>query len=378
MIPLSILVTGKGTVSERITGRRGRRPSNFTTPLRPIVFWNMTYNCNLYCAHCYINAAPGRGGELGVEEKLRIAEMLWEHGIPHVVLSGGEPLVAKGFWEVSERLSELGRPTMSLSTNGTLINGRVASRLSDLGFKYVGVSIDSINPELHDKFRGARGAFERAVKGIKTLIDHGLPVGVRTTITRWNVRETPRIVDFTVKLGASRLALYILDTVGRGALIRKDLPTVNQLRWMLDVLVEKAREYEGVLEILLVRFNQGGIYLARKLSSTREEERALLEVVGSQGDCGRKAVSIYPDGTVKPCQFIDYITIGDLRRQHISEILSPSNPKLRPFLEVHRHLRGPRCSQCPYKAYCGGGSRGRALALTGDFWGDDPLCPLYS
>jgi radical SAM protein with 4Fe4S-binding SPASM domain len=79
---------------------------------------------------------------------------------------------------------------------------------------------------------------------------------------------------------------------------------------------------------------------------------------------------------VKPCQFIDYVTIGDLKRQHISEILSPDNPKLKPFLEVHRMLRGPRCSRCPYKEYCGGGSRGRALALTGDFWGDDPLCPV--
>ena len=258
MIPVSVLVTGKGTVSERITGRRGRRPSSFSTPIRPIVFWNLTYNCNLYCLHCYINAAPGRGGELGVGEKLRVAEMLWEHGIPHVVLSGGEPLVARGFWEVAGRIAELGRPTMSLSTNGTLIDGRVASRLADLGFRYVGVSIDSVRPEVHDRFRGARGAFDRAVRGVKALIDQGIPVGLRTTITRWNVREVPEIVDFTAKIGASRLALYVLDTVGRGVLVKEDLPSVEQLKWMLEVLVEKAREYEGVLEILLVRFNQGG------------------------------------------------------------------------------------------------------------------------
>ncbi len=377
MIPVSVLVTGKGTVSERITGRRGRRPSSFSTPIRPIVFWNLTYNCNLYCLHCYINAAPGRGGELGVGEKLRVAEMLWEHGIPHVVLSGGEPLVARGFWEVAGRIAELGRPTMSLSTNGTLIDGRVASRLADLGFRYVGVSIDSVRPEVHDRFRGARGAFDRAVRGVKALIDQGIPVGLRTTITRWNVREVPEIVDFTAKIGASRLALYVLDTVGRGVLVKEDLPSVEQLKWMLEVLVEKAREYEGVLEILLVRFNQGGVYLAKKLAKSPEEERALLELVGSQGDCGRKAVSIYPDGTVKPCQFIDHVTVGDLRRQHLSEVLTPENPLLRPFLEAHKHLRGPRCSRCPYKAYCGGGSRGRALALTGDFWGDDPLCPLH-
>jgi MoaA/NifB/PqqE/SkfB family radical SAM enzyme len=258
VIPVSILVTGRGTVSERITGRRGRVPSRFSSPIRPIVFWNLTYNCNLYCEHCYINAAPGRRGELSLEWKLRIARMLREHGVPHVVLTGGEPMVAEGFWELAEELSSYRRPSVSLSTNGTLIDSRAASRLAELGFKYVGVSIDSLNPELHDKFRGVKGAFQRALRGIRALVDHGVPVGIRTTITRWNVEEVPRVVDFTAKVGAERLALYVLDTVGRGALIKDALPTPRQMAWLLDRLVEKAREYEGVVEILLVRFNQGG------------------------------------------------------------------------------------------------------------------------
>lgn len=97
-------------------------------------------------------------------------------------------------------------------------------------------------------------------------------------------------------------------------------------------------------------------------------------MINSQGDCGRKAISIYPDGKVKPCQFIDWIDIGDLRIQKLREILTPDNPTLKTFLEIYRHLRGARCSKCPFKLICGGGSRGRALALTGDFWGDDPAC----
>lgn len=376
MIPVSILVTGKGTVSTRITGRRGRRPSRFASTLRPIVFWNLTYKCNLYCSHCYINAGPQGGPELDPGQKLWIAEELSSHGIPHVVLTGGEPLLARGFWSVARRLAELGRPSMSLSSNGTLINDRVAGRLAEHGFKYVGVSLDSLRPSLHDKFRGAPGAFGKTVRGIRSLVDAGIPVGIRTTITRWNTDEIPDMIDYAAKLGASRVALYMLDTVGRGRLIPGDLPTPGQTARLLDRLIEKAREYEGVVEILLVRFNQGGIYIARKLARSPREMEELLEVIGSQGDCGRKAVSIYPDGKVKPCQFIDHIDLGDLTRQSLGEILSPSNPKLKPFLEVDKHLKGPRCNKCPYKTYCGGGSRSRAQALSGDFWGDDPLCPL--
>ncbi len=376
MIPVSILATGRGTVSEKITGRRGRKPSRFTTTLRPLVFWNLTYNCNLYCRHCYINAGPGKGGELSVEEKLRIAEMLHNHNIPHVVLSGGEPLLAKGFWNIASKLAELGRPTMSISTNGTLITSRTASRLADLGFKYVGVSLDSLDPRIHDKFRGLKGAFNATLKGVKSLLQAGLPVGLRMTITRWNIREVPDMIDFTARVGASRIALYMLDTVGRGIAIKDQLPSLRDIAWLLGVLVEKARDYEGIVEILLVRFNQGGVYLAKRLAKTREEEQQLLEIIGSQGDCGRKAISIYPDGTVRPCQFIDHIIIGDLKRQSLGDILTPGNPRLKPFLNPYSHLKGPRCSKCPYRMYCGGGSRSRALTLTGDFWGDDPLCPL--
>jgi radical SAM protein with 4Fe4S-binding SPASM domain len=77
---------------------------------------------------------------------------------------------------------------------------------------------------------------------------------------------------------------------------------------------------------------------------------------------------------VKPCQFIYWIDIGDLKLQTLKEILKPNNPNLRIFLEIYRHLRGSKCSKCPFKSICGGGSRGRALALTGDLWSDDPAC----
>ena len=61
MIPVSVMVAGKGTVSYDIKGRFDKkRPSRFSGEFRPIVAWNITYKCNLKCVHCYINA-----GELG-------------------------------------------------------------------------------------------------------------------------------------------------------------------------------------------------------------------------------------------------------------------------------------------------------------------------
>jgi len=49
---------------------------------------------------------------------------------------------------------------------------------------------------------------------------------------------------------------------------------------------------------------------------------------------------------------------------------------LEPFVNTDRYLRGPKCSPCRFKRYCKGGDRTRAYYLTGDIFGDDPLCPI--
>jgi radical SAM protein with 4Fe4S-binding SPASM domain len=376
LIPVSVMVGAEGTVSRDIKGHYGRRhPSRFTSELRPVVFWNVTYKCNLRCEHCYISASPEpKLPELGLEETLRIADQIVEQGIPLVVFTGGEPLVSEKFWAAAERLAGRPRPKLSLSTNGTLIDAEVAGRLKKLGFAYVGISLDSLKPELHDKFRGLKGAWEAAVRGMRNSVEAGLPTGLRVTATKWNLNEVPLMVDFAAKLGLRRVSVYLLDTIGRGREIVSQLPEPSEIRALVDALAEKAREYAGVVEVLLVRMNYAGIYLADKMARTREEFLDLLRLVEAQGDCGRKTISIYPDGTVRPCQFIDYYVIGDLKRQSLREILSLDNPRLKPFLEPYKRLRGPKCGSCPFRRICGGGSRNRALVVNGDFWGDDPTC----
>ncbi|MEM4559134.1 MAG: radical SAM protein [Acidilobaceae archaeon] len=374
MIPLTTMILGKGTVSFRIKGSFGKsRPSTFSTLFRPVVFWNITYKCNLYCIHCYISASPqGLPDELTTAEALRVVDMLAEVNVPLVILSGGEPLVRGDFWDILGRLRDYGL-RVSLSTNGTLISRSVAEKLAKLEVSYVGVSLDSVYPEFHDKFRGVPGAFRRALDGVKSAREVGLSVGFRMTITRFNISEAPKLVDLARNMGVERISYYLIDLTGRARDNIELLPEKIQLEELINKLVEKTIELDGDPEILIVRGNFVGIYLADKLAKSREEFKSYLSMIEAQGDCGRKTISIYPNGKVKPCQFLDY-DIGDIRDSSLKEILKLSNEKLKPFLEVYKYLEGPRCSRCPFKEICGGGSRGRSLAVTGNFWGDDPLC----
>ncbi len=372
MIPVTVMVAGRATVSARIKGRYGPgAPSRFASVLRPVVFWNITYSCNLRCSHCYIDAGAPRP-ELDRDAVLSVARQLADHGVPLVVFTGGEPVLSKLFWAAAEELAGAG-PKLALSTNGTLLTREVVERLRRLGFAYVGVSLDSADPRRHDAFRGVPGAFEAAVRGIRNAVEAGLDVGVRITVTRDNMWEVEGVLELSRRLGVRRVSIYLLDTVGRGRELAKLLPTPAQLRSFVDRLMELARAYADDLEVLLVRANFAGVYIASRLARTREELLRYLELVEAQGDCGRKTVSIYPDGTVRPCQFLEAV-VGDLRRERLADVLDPSNPRLKPFLAVHERLRGPRCSRCPFRRVCGGGSRNRALVVSGDFWGDDPLC----
>ncbi|MEM1873515.1 MAG: radical SAM protein [Acidilobaceae archaeon] len=377
MIPVSVMVTGRGTVSFSIKGRYGRgSPSRFTSRYKPIVFWNLTYKCNLRCAHCYISAQPHKlPGELGSEEALRIAREIGELGLPMAVLSGGEPLLREDFWAIAETLRDYG-VKLALSTNGTLLTERVAEKLAKLEFSYVGVSLDSVVREKHDEFRGVAGAFERALEGVRNSMRAGLNTGFRMTITRENASEARELALLSRELGVKRVAYYVLDAAGRACGELGLMPSHDQLRELVEDLAKVSKETGGDPELLVVRANFAGIHLADALSKTREEFLSYLSMIGAQGDCGRKTLSVYPDGRVKPCQFIEWVDVGDLRRQKLAEVLSPENQLLKPFLEVHLNLRGPKCSSCVFKLVCGGGSRGRALAYTGDMWGDDPLCYL--
>ncbi len=377
MIPVTVMVTGKGTVSTKIKGHYSpSKPSTFTDYFKPVIFWNITYACNLRCKHCYIRAA-GRGkDELNTEEARGLVQQMVDMGIPLLILSGGEPLIRDDFWDIIEPAAKAGKPKLSLSTNGTLITKDVAQKLKDYKFQYVGISIDSMKPEEHDYFRGVKGAFEMTMRGIRNSIEAGLDVGIRTTITKYNIGEVEDIIKWSAENQIKRVSLYLLDTVGRGEGLKEWLPTREQLIAFADKLIDLAREYADQLEILIVRANFLGIYIAKKLAKDEEEFKKYLKFIQAQGDCGRKTASIYPNGDVKPCQFIDWVTLGNVREKPLREILRKDNPKLQPFLNIAKMLRGPKCSKCEYKEICGGGSRGRAWALTGDPWGDDPLCVL--
>ncbi len=209
---------------------------------RPVVVWNLTRRCNLYCAHCYASAdAETAPGELGTEEGRRLLDDLADYGVPVVLFSGGEPMVRDDLAELVRYADERGiRPV--LSTNGTLATPERTRQLRDAGLAYAGVSVDGL-PERNDAFRGREGAFDAAVRGIRAFLDAGLKTGLRYTITGRNAADLEGVVDLLREEGVDRFCFYHLDYGGRGADVASiDLPPAEK-RAAVKRLCDLTREY---------------------------------------------------------------------------------------------------------------------------------------
>ena len=154
----------------------------------PVVAWNITRTCNLNCVHCYSDSDSKKyDGELTTTEAKKFIDDCADFKVPVLLLSGGEPLMRPDVLELVEHANRR-HIRATLSTNGTLIDKKMAKDIKALNVGYVGISVDGLGG-VNDKFRGHAGAFDKALQGIRNCSEIGQRVGLRFTINRYNFND---------------------------------------------------------------------------------------------------------------------------------------------------------------------------------------------
>jgi len=130
---------------------------------------SVTDRCNLRCIYCMpeegVDFVP-HNQVLSYEEMLRLVELSVKAGIRKVRLTGGEPLVRKGFIPFLEKLSGIENlKEICLTTNGVLLN-EFALDIKRCGICRINVSLDSLDPQKFARITG-RDFFHRVLEGIK-------------------------------------------------------------------------------------------------------------------------------------------------------------------------------------------------------------------
>jgi cyclic pyranopterin phosphate synthase len=131
---------------------------------------SVTDRCDLRCTYCMAERQTflPRDALLSIEDLDRLGSVFVALGARRLRLTGGEPLVRKGFMELVARLSRhLARGALdelTLTTNGTRLAGH-AAELAAYGVRRVNVSLDTREPETYRRLtRG--GDVTRALDGI--------------------------------------------------------------------------------------------------------------------------------------------------------------------------------------------------------------------
>ncbi len=348
---------------------------------RPIVVWNCTKKCNLRCVHCYSNAGNKESPEIMTTEEARtFIRDLADFSVPVILFSGGEPLLRKDIFELASLAREQGMRTV-LSTNGTLITKMVARKIRGAGFAEVGISLDGIGAK-NDLFRGRKGAYEAALKGIRNCIEQGMKVSLRLTLTRSTYQEIPAIFDLVEREGIERVCFYHLVYSGRANTTRTEDLDHSQTRAVVDLICQHTLDLHqrGLhKEVLTVDNHADAVYLYLKLKRqdpTRADKVLSLLRANGGNSSGIRIAAVDASGDVHADQFWQHYSLGNVRQRKFGDIwLDTSEPLMHGLRNRKKLLKG-RCAKCKYLELCNGNLRVRAEAVFGDIWAEDPACYL--
>jgi len=350
-------------------------------PPGPVVIWNLIRRCNLTCKHCYsISADTDFPHELTTGQVFEVMDDLKQFGVPVLILSGGEPLLRPDIFDIAHRAKAMGFYT-ALSTNGTLIDESNIDPIAEVGFDYLGISIDGI-AETHDRFRRKEGAFDASMAALRLCRGRGIKVGLRFTMTQDNAEELPRLLELMETEGIDKFYFSHLNYAGRGNKNREDDVFLKTTRWAMDLLFERAlADVEAGRHTEFVTGNNDGdgVYLLhwvrRRFPERAEHIEALLEQWGGNSS-GVNVANIDNQGRVHPDTMWWHYDLGNVKERPFSEIwMDTSDPVMAGLKQHPRPVKG-RCAACRYLNICNGNTRVRALQLTGDPWAEDPACYL--
>jgi MoaA/NifB/PqqE/SkfB family radical SAM enzyme len=329
-----------------------------------IVIWEVTRACALACLHCRADAIPHRNPfELSTAEARALIDEVRAFGDPPplFVLTGGDPMRRPDLAELVAYATRTGL-TVALTPSGTAaVTRKRLVELKDAGVRRIAVSLDGVDAETHDRFRGVRGSFDWTMKIIDAVTDLGIPLQVNTTVARITLPQLQAVAQRMRELPVVLWAVFFLIATGRGA-------SLEQIT---------ARECEDVLRYL--NDLAGRVPFGIKTTEAPHYQRVALEHPwgdGTRRPYAQRSVTdgngfVFIDhlGQICPSGFLP-VTCGSVRRDSLIAVYR--GHALFVALRDPGRLEG-KCGRCPFREVCGG-SRARAYAASGSPFASDPLC----
>ena len=157
--------------------------------------FELTARCNFNCPMCYVHMTEEQvasaGKELTAQQWLDIARQAKDRGMIFVLLTGGEPLMRKDFFEIYKGMKAMGL-LVSINSNGSMIRGEILEKfLEDPPCRF-NISLYGGSNETYKNMCG-RPVYDQVKENIRALRKAGIDVCLNLSITPYNRADLAQI-----------------------------------------------------------------------------------------------------------------------------------------------------------------------------------------
>lgn len=204
------------------------------------IIYELLSQCNYRCIHCFVehtNQMPSK------EDIVKIMTKAISEGVPGIVWTGGEPFLRKDIFEIMETLPS--KDTFHvINTNGSLLNDEKL-KLTARYFSLMRLSVigNLNNYRINSGIPNSIG-YDRALKVIKNVIDHNIPLQVNIPAITKNGEDLEYIIkDLNSKFGNNLQEVVVLPIIKVGAIKESNghFPDNNLLQSIFSDLQDKVR-----------------------------------------------------------------------------------------------------------------------------------------
>lgn len=304
--------------------------------------FELTARCNFRCPMCYVHMTQEQidatGRELTAAQWLSIARNARDKGMIFVLLTGGEPLLRKDFFEIYDGMKQMGL-LISINSNGSLLSGEILERfLKDPPFRF-NVSLYGGSNETYARMCGLP-AYDRVKENLRALRQAGVDVSLNLSITPYNCDDLPRIYADAEELGVNiKASSYMYPPVringeqyGCGNRLSAEEAARASVNW--DLLRFTPEEFRQRAESM------------HALTSAGDEDCPIEADEGVRCRAGSSSFWVTWDGKMTPC--------GMMTAPVVYPLESGFDAAWQTLLEATKQIRTPAaCSGCEMKEVCG-------------------------
>lgn len=316
------------SIVDAVPGEKGEFFHNHTIGKRlaPIsTYVAVTGRCMYNCWHCsakkFIKEKDDKSKEMTTNEVKKIIKSLQDLGVGIIGFTGGEPLLRKDLEEIIASIDD--RSISFLFSNGYSLSYEKAKSLKKAGLFGVGISIDSLYKENHDKKRGYIGAYYNSINAIKNCKKAGIYTMAQTVCTKEMIKtkEINNLAKYLKEIGIDEFR--ILEPIPCGSLLvnKNEIFTAEEKKKLINIHIE---------------FNKDKSYPKTSVFPYVESK--------DQFGCGAGVQHSYIDseGNFMPCDFV-HESFGNVLSEDIKSIWSKMHGRLE---KAKTYCYAKKCDKC--------------------------------